>query len=281
MRKHPLLAFFLLTFSITWGIGACFALFPERLVALFGEMSVANPLFLIAVFAPSLSALIVTAITDGTAGLRDLLSRLVRWRVGLRWYLTIFLGIPLLGLGAGLLDAWLAGKPLAVGPDRWDLALYPLLVSLVTDPGPLGEELGWRGFALPRLLVGRSALSASVILGLIWGIWHLPAFFIAGLPQNQLSIPAFLLGGTALSVLMTWVFQHTQGSVLLAILIHWLINEVYLPQGRLPVMAGILAVAALIVVAVNGPAYLSRAHGKPSNPRHLPTPEASVPATLT
>jgi membrane protease YdiL (CAAX protease family) len=263
LKRHSLLAFFLLTFSITWGLGACFALFPNRLVAWFGEVSVANPLFLVAVYAPSLSALLVTALTRGAPGLWDLLRRLLHWRVGLRWYLIVLLGIPALGVGAAALSAWLYGDALALDPAHWHLALWPLLTSLVIDPGPLGEEIGWRGFALPRLLVGRSALSASLILGLVWGIWHLPAFFVPGLPQNQLSIPAFLVGTTALSVLMAWVYQNTQGSILLAVLIHWLVNAVYMPRGRLPVTAGVLAVAALIVVAVNGPAHLSRTPGKP------------------
>jgi membrane protease YdiL (CAAX protease family) len=264
MKKHPLLAFFLLTFLITWGLGACFALFPDQLTALFGKISPSNPLFLIAVYAPSFSALVVTGVTCGAAGVRDLLSRLFRWRVGLRWYVTALLGLPALGFVFAAVDAWLSGKSLKLHPNPWDLAIYPLLTSLVIDPGPLGEELGWRGFALPRLLQGRSALSASLILGVVWGIWHLPAFFFSGLPQNQLSIPAFLVGVAALSVLMTWVYQNTQGSVLFAVLIHWLINNVYLPWGSLPVMSGGLVLAAVIVVAVYGPAHLSRIGAKPS-----------------
>jgi membrane protease YdiL (CAAX protease family) len=136
-----------------------------------------------------------------------------------------------------------------------------VLISLVLDPGPLGEELGWRGFALPRLLHNCSALIASVIVGLIWGLWHLPAFFINGLPQNQFSLPAFLVACVALSVLMTWVYQHTQGSILFAVLIHWLFNTDFLPRGTFPAMAAILTVAALVVVLVSGPARLSRTAG--------------------
>ena len=193
MRSRPLVAFFVLTFAITWGLGGCFALFPAQFEALFGEISNTNPLFFVAVYAPSVSALIVTAYTGGISGLRELLNRLLRWRVGLRWYLTVFLGVPLLLLGSAALSAWFSGKSLEFGPKDWRLALYALLIPLVTDPGPLGEELGWRGFALPRLLERWSALSASLILGLIWGLWHLPAFFFSGLPQSQFSLPAFLL----------------------------------------------------------------------------------------
>jgi membrane protease YdiL (CAAX protease family) len=262
MRSRPLIAFFVLTFVITWGLGACYALFPTQLEALFGKISAANPLFYVAVYAPSLSALIVTAYTSGVSGLGELLSRLLRWRVGLKWYLTVFLGVPLLLLGSAALSALSSGESLNLGSKDWLLAIYALVVQLLTDPGPLGEELGWRGFALPRLLERWSALSASLILGAIWGLWHLPAFFISGLPQSHFSLPAFLLGTVALSVLMTWVFQNTRGSVLIAVLIHWLFNGQDLPRGSFPAVAGVLSLAALMVVVVNGPTHLSRApHG--------------------
>jgi membrane protease YdiL (CAAX protease family) len=238
-------------------------LFPDRLVALFGPISNTNPLFYLAVYAPSISAIVVTAWTAGGAGLRDLLSRLFRWRVGIQWYLIVFLGMPGLLVGSAAVTAWFSGEPVKFVPHSWQLPLYGVLTSLLLDPGPLGEELGWRGFALPRLLQVRSALTASLILGLIWGLWHVPAFLIQGLPQNQLSLPAFLVGCAALSVLMTWVYQHTRGSILFAVLIHWLFNTEYLPRGTLPVLAGILSVAALVVVAVSGPTRLSRSPQPP------------------
>jgi CAAX protease family protein len=258
MKSRPLVAFFVLTFAITWGIGACFALYRTSLETLFGKISGSNPLFLVAVYAPSFSALIVTGYTGGVSGLRELLSRLLRWRVGLRWYLIVLLGVPLLLLGSAVLSAWFSGHSLEFTPRHWALAIYPLLSSLLRDPGPLGEELGWRGFALPRLLERRSALSASLILGLIWGLWHLPAFFFSGLPQSQFSLPAFLVVVVDLSVLMTWVFQNTRHSVLMAILIHWLFNANDLPRGTFPVMAAVFTAAALIVVLVSGLTHLSR-----------------------
>src|SRR5947209_5661348 len=163
MRSRPLVAFFVLTFAITWGLGACFALFPAQLEAVFGKISNTNPLFFVAVYSPSISALIVTAYTRGVSGLRELLGRLLRWRVGLLWYLTVLLGVPLLLLASAALSAWYSGQALQFGSKDWRLALSALLIQLVTDPGPLGEELGWRGFALPRLLQRWSALSASLI----------------------------------------------------------------------------------------------------------------------
>jgi membrane protease YdiL (CAAX protease family) len=227
-------------------------------VALFGPISNRNPLFYLAVYAPSISALLVTAYVDGNAGLRDLLSRLFRWRVGVRWYLIVFLGMPALIVASAILGAWFSGEPLRFGSEHGQLAVAAVLVSLVADPGPLGEELGWRGFALPRLLRRWNALSASVILGSIWGLWHLPSFFIRELPQSHLSIPAFLVGTVALSVLMSWVYRSTHESILLAVLIHWIFNADYLPRGSFPVMAVVLTVAALVVVGVSWRQWLSR-----------------------
>src|SRR3954470_8837306 len=100
MRRGSLTAFFLLTFGITWGIAAMLLLFPSQLAAWFGPMSAHNPIFFIAVWAPTLAALAVTAVTQGRSGVRILLSRLVQWRFGLQWYLITLLGIPALGLCA-------------------------------------------------------------------------------------------------------------------------------------------------------------------------------------
>jgi membrane protease YdiL (CAAX protease family) len=275
MKRHPLLAFFVLTFGLTWGLGACFALFPAQLTAVFGKVSVTNPLFIVAVYAPGISAIIVSDRIDGPAGVRRLLGGLLRWRIGVRWYLAILVGIPMLSAIAMLLSAALAQTPLIVdhwyrlfllGPSGQQIvraagagglwsAILVILGSFLADPGPLGEELGWRGFALPRLLKGRSALSAGVILGIIWGVWHLPAFIIAGTPQNNMSFPLFMIGVVALSVLMTWAFKGTGGSVLAAALIHWTFNTCT-DMTRMPlalVSVGVLVLAAAVVVAVSGP----------------------------
>jgi membrane protease YdiL (CAAX protease family) len=258
MRNRPVLLFFILTFAITWGIGALYACFPNQVVALFGPISNASPLFYVAVYAPSVSGLLVTAYADGRPGLRDLLGRLFHWRVGIRWYLVVFLGVPAILVGSAVLSAWWSGEPFNYEKGHKPLALFPVLMSLLLDPGALGEELGWRGCALPRLLHRHTALTASLIVGSVWGLWHLPAFFISGLPQNNFSLPAFLIGTVGLSVLMTWVYQHTNGSILFAILIHWLFNTDFLPRGPFEAVAALVTVAALVVVALTGP-QLSRA----------------------
>ena len=275
MKRRPLLAFFALTFGLTWGLGACFALFSAQLIAVFGKISVTNPLFILAVYAPSISAIVVTGFIDGAAGIRRLLGGFLRWRIGIQWYLAILVGIPMLSVIAILVNAALTRTPLRIdhwyqlfllGPTGnwiadaagagglWSVVLV-ILGSFFADPGPLGEELGWRGFALPRLLNGRSALSAGVILGIIWGVWHLPSFLIGGTPQNSMSLPLFMIGIVANSVLMTWTFKGTHGSVLATVLIHWTFNTCA-DLTRMPLAlfsVGLIVIAAALVVAITGP----------------------------
>ena len=108
---------------------------------------------------------------------------------------------------------------------------------------------------LPRLLSGRSALVAGVILGIIWGVWHLPAFLIGGTPQNSMSFPLFIIGAVGISVLMTWAFNGTRGSVLSAVLIHWTFNTC-LDLTRMPlalISVGLIVIAAALVIAITGP----------------------------
>ncbi len=249
MQRRSLSVFFGLTFAFTWGLAILFLLFRTTLTAMLGDMAPPNPLFMFAVAGPTLMALVLTGATEGWSGLRILLSRAVRWRADLQCYVFVLLGIPLLGYCAALIG----GSPKL--ELRSVYLLVPIALShIVTDPGPLGEELGWRGYALPRLLARRSSLSASIILGLIWVTWHLPAFFIGGTPQSGLSLPAFLLSGIALSIIATWLYHRSQGGVLLSILLHWMANFSLNVLGA-PLMpySILLAAAALIVVVGTGP----------------------------
>jgi membrane protease YdiL (CAAX protease family) len=203
VRRHPLIVFFALAYVLTWPV------IP---------LVVVSPLLgLPALFGPALAAIIVAAVTDGGPGLEDLLGRLLRWRVGARWY-ALALGLPVaLALTA-------AGLHLLVGAhtslDFGGLSVLNIVVFALI----VGEELGWRGYALPRLLAERSALAASLIVGALWGAWHLPTFFVPGTPQYGLPFSAFLLLTVAYSVVIGWVFVHARGSVLIASLMHGAIN---------------------------------------------------------
>jgi uncharacterized protein len=203
VRKHPLIAFFVLAYLLTWWIYPLLQFSP--LLGIFG------------LFGPALAAIIVAAVTKGKAGVKALLSRIVRWRVGTPWYL-VALGLPtVLSLVTAAL-AYLVGESeyIRVGP------LAP--IELVLFVFVVGEELGWRGYALPRLLEKRSPLIASLILGVLWGLWHLPTFLVPGTPQYGLPLTPFILLTVEYSILMTWVFLHTAGSVLIATLFHGAIN---------------------------------------------------------
>jgi membrane protease YdiL (CAAX protease family) len=247
----PLLSYFALVFAVTWGIGAVCLLAPAVSKAFAHGPALTNPLFYVAVYAPTMTALILTAFFGGTAGLRKLLARFIPWRAGVRWYLVVLAGYPVAGLLAGQV-AGLFGAAQGRLPN-WGHFFYALIPALAIDPGPLGEELGWRGFALPRMLERWHPLTASLILGLIWGAWHLPAFFIGGLPQNRLAFPALLLATMSVSVIDTWIFLRTEGNMWPMILVHLMANHSRKMLGvsfAVSVAAG--AVCALVIVLAGG-----------------------------
>jgi membrane protease YdiL (CAAX protease family) len=205
-----------------------------------------------------------------------LLRRLLVWRVGIGWYVVALFGIAVLILLALMLYTLLGGMPLLWPPLPFGPILSVLLlfvVSLLIN----GEELGWRGYALPRLQGKYSALTASLILGVIWSLFHLPLFLThgGGVGGNLASEPplGFPLRTVADAVLVTWVFNNTQGSVLLVILFHAAVNTwtqvlpgidtAHYPAGLLYwVFVGLICLATVIVVVVFGPARLSRKPAK-------------------
>jgi membrane protease YdiL (CAAX protease family) len=203
VRRYPLVAFFVLAYALTWWVYPLLSISP--LIGLLG------------LFGPALAAILVTAATDGRAGVRALLRRAVHWRVPLPWWL-LALGLPaLLSLVAAVL--YVVVRPGSALPLGRLTALDLVLVVLV-----VGEELGWRGYALPSLLERFSPLVASLILGLLWGLWHVPTFFIPGTPQHGQPVVAFLLLTVAYSILLTFLWRPTAGSVLVATLAHGMIN---------------------------------------------------------
>jgi membrane protease YdiL (CAAX protease family) len=196
IRRHPLLAFFVLAFAITWA--------PTP----FGIFMAAGPL---------VAALVVTAVVSGRSGLRELGSRMLRWRVGWQWYAAALL-IPLaVVLGTGALNVALGAPDSPLRDlELSSLALVFALRLVVPVFSPIGEEPGWRGFALPRFLAGRSPLQATLFLGLIVAVWHVPLVFLA---EEDLP-PIFLLTTVAVTFFYTWLFIHTGGSVFMTILAH-------------------------------------------------------------
>ncbi len=193
----PLRIYLWLAFGITWGFGGL-----GLLAGAYQPGAASSPsraLHYVAAFGPSLAGLIMAGRIEGRTGLRRMLARTVPTRSGLPWYAVVLIGFPAVNLVA----AWLLAPQFLATLPSWDRLLYRLPLTLVVDTGPLGEEFGWRGFALPRLLQRWRPLPAALILGAIWWAWHLPTFFIPTLSQSELSIPVFLINSLALSVIMT------------------------------------------------------------------------------
>jgi hypothetical protein len=171
---------------------------------------------------------------------------------------------------AALLVAAIVHPTTVVSP-QWSWLLTGFAPAIVKDPGPIGEEFGWRGFALPRLLDRYSALPASIGLGLIHTAWHLPLFFIPGMPQTQVCFPLFTLGVVSIAIFDTALYLRTDANLLLAILVHLFanvcggfaldakaLNAFFLAEG----------VAAALVLALGGLRSTGRLAGT--------TPNASV-----
>jgi len=212
-----LLIYFLVAFGIAW------AFLSLAILAGYGFIPVPFSVFVTAgTLAPITAAVGVTAYESGRAGVRALLSQAIRWRVQLRWYVIALLGPVLIVLAAFLLSLLFAGPPLPAPPVKVWPSLPVLLVLLTIFA--TGEEVGWRGFALPRLQVRYGVLAASVIVGVIHAIWHIPAWFIPGAGYDSQPFPIFVAFTVALGVVFAWLYNHTGGSVLIVSMAHAAIN---------------------------------------------------------
>jgi membrane protease YdiL (CAAX protease family) len=226
-RADGLWAFYLLVYAWAWGVGLLFVIAAQPMERVFGPVTLWNPLIFLTVWSPTLLAFAVTAWRGGRAGLRELAGRTFRWRIPLRWYLAATVGIAAVALGARFLQALVTHTP---PPPLFEVARWPAfagtgLAMLVLDPGPIGEDPGWRGFALPRMLERFNPTTAALLLGVIWTVWHLPAFLFSGMPQSSLPLGWFCLAMVSVTVLMAWVTINTRGAVIPAILMHWAFNR--------------------------------------------------------
>ena len=207
--RYPTSTFFVLTFLITWGVWVPRILAPN---------GIAGTLALLGTYGPAIAAVITAALTGN---LRDLGARLVRWRVGWQWYAVVLLGPAAFYAVLLALDVALGSSDDLLQPNVFRVVsgVLPFFVVLLLTDG-LGEETGWRGFALPRMLGRTGPLPASLFLGVVWATWHLPLFWTVGNPNYGDSFLIMLVSLPAMSVLYTWLFQHTAGSALIAILLH-------------------------------------------------------------
>jgi membrane protease YdiL (CAAX protease family) len=252
IRAHPLPAFFVLAYAVSWAI----------LLVLYGVMHAPAALVIfLQTLGPTIAARIVLTTIGGRVAYREMRHRGRLWHVPLRWYLVALAVIPAACLGAvavlpggiGALQSASAGAMVAT---------FAVFLVIGFFSGPLFEEPGWRGFALPRLERDRGPLVGTLILGIFWGAWHLPQFFVPEWAaenggSDPATVAAFLVMVVMLSPVLTWVYNHT-GSLFLAMVTHASINASLamvpvLPAG--PMLVGIVAfgsISLILVLATRG-----------------------------
>ena len=276
IKRHPLPAFYTLTFAISWGGMLMVIGGPGRLP---GTPEQADRLMGIAfslMAGPSVSGLLLTGLVSGRAGLRDLLARLIRWRVAARWYAVALLTAPLLSTGAFLaLSHPFSDFPVVKTNNKAAILLTAIATGLT---GGFLEEVGWTGFAIPRLKRDHDVFKTGLITGVLWGAWHfLVSLWYSGTSSGELAFPLFLtlyfLTGvaqlTAYRVLMVWVYDRTE-SLLVAVLMHASLIVSTTPI-LLPTMTGapfliwflVLTVALWVVVAAVAVANGRQLSGQP------------------
>jgi pimeloyl-ACP methyl ester carboxylesterase/membrane protease YdiL (CAAX protease family) len=226
IRKHPLLTYYVLTFVVSWG-GFLMVVGPSSLI---NNNWQAEGNFLAAVMVmlagPSVAGLLLTGLVDGRAGYRRLFLQLFKWRVGIRWYALAMLPAPI--VSAGILFALSMTSPLLTADNKVAVVLGGLGAAVTT----ILEEIGWTGFAVPRLRRRHNVPMTGLIVGALWGVWHfLQQVFISGtyadgIPQMaflMLSVVAAVANLTAYRVLMVWLYDRT-GSLLVTTLMHGMLT---------------------------------------------------------
>jgi membrane protease YdiL (CAAX protease family) len=178
----------------------------------------------VGIFAPAIVAITITALTEGLSGVEALLRPLFKWDVGARWYLFAVTYMAAIKLSVAVLYRLITGNWPPFGNESWYMILGATILSTIVG-GQSGEEIGWRGYALPRLGDRIGFAGASIVIGFIWALWHLPLFFVAGADKTGQSFVVYTVGVVAISVAITWLYVRTGGSLLLTMLMHSAINQ--------------------------------------------------------
>jgi len=218
-----LLKFFFITYALTWACFITVARISHGLAPASPPFTLASGfLVFLGTFAPSLVALGLTAHDEGLPGVRALLRRMFQWQVGVRWYVFAIVYLPAIKLCVALVHRVVTSSWPRFGTESWFIIMAAIVIS---TPFQAGEEIGWRGYALPRLADRLGFAWASIVLGLIWSTWHLPIFFIRGADKYGQSFPVWTLQVVGLSVAIAWLYVHTKGSLLLTMLMHSAVNQ--------------------------------------------------------
>jgi len=234
--------FLLISFGLAWGIIGLYIFLPERMAAAFGQITGSHPLFYLGVYAPAIAAFTIVARTGGVAGLQHFLGRALLWRCSAAWYVFLAIGVPLIFILGSVFRGNLLTEPF---PFESIQSVFVAL-ALAAIKGPM-EEFGWRGFALPLLQRKFVPFWAGLILGVIWGLWHLPVFLLSGTQQSEWSFAAFFVGCLAISVIATALFNKSRGSILLSAFFHFTLMNPIFPDAQ-PYDTYLLTVVAVLIV---------------------------------
>lgn len=248
MSKHPILWFYILAFGIAW-LGWIPAALGSQGVTPFNQPYF-QPLIILPALSPMLAAVVVTRAAYGKIQVGELFKPLVQWRINLGWYLVAVLAPIVLLLSGQSLTKWLgfaAAQPALQG-EILPLAISAFVLSLFSNPW---EEVGWRGFALPHLQKRYTALAATLIVGVLWGLWHMPLFFWKGNPMAEYPFLPWYIGIVSSAFLYTWLYNSTQGSLLPVTLFHITLNTFgAVIQGVSTIALAILYVLVAIVLVI-------------------------------
>jgi membrane protease YdiL (CAAX protease family) len=246
--------FLALTFGLTWGLSALFLLFTDQIIAIFGEVSMSNPLFILAVYSPGIAGVFLVWWYYGFQGLGNFFRRLTLWRAPIPWWLFLILGIPAVVYTGAALNGTIS-DPFPFS--SWSQAIPALVLALFL--GPI-EEFGWRGLALPVLQRRFAPFWAGLILGVIWALWHIPSFLMSGTAQSAWSFGPYFVGIVAISIILTPLFNASRGSLLIAVLYHFQMMNPIFPDAQ-PWDILIFVGLAVIVVWLNRRQMFERGAG--------------------
>jgi len=242
---RSLIPFLLISFGLAWGILGLYIFLPEPMVAVFGQLNGNHPLFFLAVYAPAIAAFTIVASCNGFSGLLRFLERALLWRCDAAWYAFLIIGIPFIFVVGSAIRGNLFSEPFPFS----SLQALSVGLLLAAIKGPV-EEFGWRGLALPLLQRKFAPISAGLILGAAWGLWHFPAFVLSGTQQSEWSFTSFFAGCLAISVIVTALFNRSHGSILLSAFFHFQLMNPIFPDAQ-PYDTYLLIVAAILVVLWN------------------------------
>lgn len=258
VRAHRLLTFAVVAYGLSWAYWVPLVLTGQ--IVRLGSAVSQFP----ALLGPMIAAFAVTAVVEGRAGVRDLAARMVRWRVPARWWI-VAIGSPLALLAVAVaVTAVVSGAPdLAdfgrmAGLPEWGVLFVWVMFVVVNG---LGEETGWRGFALPALRERHGLVGAALLLVPIWAGWHLPLFFLL---QNYrdlgpVGVPGFLIGMACGSVLLAWLYESASSSILIVAVWHGTYNLTSATAGANGIVAAIVSTGVMIIAVVL--AWLCRGRG--------------------